>query len=50
MRQEVTRADPPLALFARFPGLGLAVPVGGLTPLDSFIANGRRALPMLLRP
>ncbi|PZG13754.1 cytochrome P450 family protein [Nonomuraea aridisoli] len=38
------------ALFARFPGLALAVPADELTPLDSFIANGHRALPVLLSP
>ncbi|TDD34445.1 cytochrome P450 [Nonomuraea terrae] len=38
------------ALFDRFPDLALAVPADELASLDSFIANGHRALPVLLRP
>ncbi|GAA2888846.1 cytochrome P450 [Streptosporangium fragile] len=38
------------SLFARFPDLALAVPVRELEPLDSFIANGHRAIPVVLRP
>lgn len=38
------------ALFERFPGLALAVPPGALRPLGSFIANGHRTLPVVLRP
>ncbi|WP_055549098.1 cytochrome P450 [Streptomyces sp. NBRC 110028] len=37
------------ALFARFPGLALAVPPAELRPLESFISNGHRHLPVLLR-
>jgi cytochrome P450 len=37
------------ALFDRFPGLRLAVPVRQLMPLPSFISNGHRALPVVLR-
>ncbi|NUT96187.1 MAG: cytochrome P450 [Saccharothrix sp.] len=37
------------ALFARFPGAGLAVPAGELRPLASFISNGHAALPVRLR-
>ncbi|MEV4257939.1 cytochrome P450 [Spirillospora sp. NPDC049652] len=36
------------ALFARFPGLALAVDPAELQPLASFISNGHRALPVLL--
>ncbi|GAB2892089.1 cytochrome P450 [Streptomyces deserti] len=36
------------ALFDRFPGLRLAVPSEELVPVDSFISNGHRALPVLL--
>ncbi|HET6354338.1 cytochrome P450 [Streptomyces sp.] len=36
------------ALFERFPGLALAVPQEELRPVDSFISNGHRALPVRL--
>ncbi|WP_245967073.1 cytochrome P450 family protein [Sphaerisporangium album] len=36
------------ALFDRFPGLALAEPADRLPPLESFISNGHRALPVLL--
>ncbi|RAJ63414.1 cytochrome P450 [Streptomyces sp. Amel2xB2] len=36
------------ALFARHPGLGLAVPEGELTPLPSFVGNSTRTLPVRL--
>ncbi|MBT2367364.1 cytochrome P450 [Streptomyces sp. ISL-10] len=36
------------ALFERFPGLTLAVPAEELRPVDSFISNGHRALPVRL--
>jgi cytochrome P450 len=36
------------ALFDRFPGLALAVPQEELRPVDSFISNGHRALPVRL--
>ncbi|MFC9125937.1 cytochrome P450 [Streptomyces sp. NPDC057099] len=35
------------ALFERFPGLTLAVPVDELRPVDSFISHGHRTLPVL---
>ncbi|MCG5217499.1 cytochrome P450 [Streptosporangium sp. KLBMP 9127] len=38
------------SLFARFPDLAFAVPAQELEPLDSFIANGHRTLPVVLRP
>lgn len=38
------------ALFAAFPDLALAVPESELVPQASFIANGYRELPMILRP
>ncbi|MEU8589434.1 cytochrome P450 [Streptomyces sp. NPDC048664] len=38
------------ALFARFPEMSLAVPPGELRPLESFISNGHRELPVLLGP
>ncbi|GAA3015761.1 cytochrome P450 [Streptosporangium longisporum] len=38
------------SLFDRFPGLTFAVPAEELRPLDSFIANGHRELPVLLHP
>ncbi|GHE25969.1 cytochrome P450 [Streptosporangium violaceochromogenes] len=38
------------ALFERFPDLSLAVPPGALRPLESFIVNGHRTLPVVLRP
>lgn len=34
------------ALFDRFPGLQLAVPENELRPVDSFISNGHRSLPV----
>ncbi|WP_030944254.1 cytochrome P450 family protein [Streptomyces sp. NRRL S-646] len=37
------------ALFDRFPGLQLAVPQQELEPVDSFISNGHRSLPVHLR-
>ncbi|MFF3322507.1 cytochrome P450 [Streptomyces sp. NPDC002889] len=36
------------ALFERFPGITLAVPQEELRPVDSFISNGHRALPVRL--
>jgi 2-hydroxy-5-methyl-1-naphthoate 7-hydroxylase len=36
------------ALFGRFPGLALAVPSEEILPLESFISNGHRELPVLL--
>jgi cytochrome P450 len=36
------------ALFARYPGLTLAVEPGELVPLESFVSNGYRALPAWL--
>ncbi|MFJ1707516.1 cytochrome P450 [Kitasatospora sp. NPDC088346] len=36
------------ALFGRFPDLALAVPPAELRPLESFISNGRKELPVLL--
>ncbi|GGJ44465.1 cytochrome P450 [Streptomyces brasiliensis] len=36
------------ALFGRFPDVRLAVPAGQLRPLESFISNGHRELPLLL--
>ncbi|MFJ3235777.1 cytochrome P450 [Streptomyces sp. NPDC086787] len=36
------------ALFTRFPGLRLAVDVDELRPLESFISNGHREVPLLL--
>ncbi|MFJ8046415.1 cytochrome P450 [Kitasatospora sp. NPDC096147] len=47
-RLEVAVALP--ALFARFPDLALVEPADGLKPLESFISNGHRELPVLLRP
>ncbi|MFC5187562.1 cytochrome P450 family protein [Actinomadura harenae] len=38
------------ALFARFPGLSLAVDPGELRPLASFISHGHQALPVVLGP
>ncbi|MFJ9639400.1 cytochrome P450 [Streptomyces sp. NPDC101178] len=38
------------ALFARFPGLALARPGEEPPPLESFISNGHRELPVLLGP
>ncbi|MGX1508411.1 UNVERIFIED_CONTAM: cytochrome P450 [Streptomyces graminofaciens] len=38
------------ALFARFPGIRLARPVGDLQPLESFIISGYRTLPVHLGP
>lgn len=37
-------------LFTRFPDLSLAVPAQQLRPLESFISNGHRELPVLLGP
>ncbi|MGP3950006.1 cytochrome P450 family protein [Streptomyces sp. 7N604] len=37
------------ALFERFPALTLALPQEELRPVDSFISNGHRALPVRLR-
>lgn len=36
------------ALFERFPKLSLEIPEGGLRPVDSFISNGHRVLPVRL--
>lgn len=36
-------------LFARFPGLSLAVATDELQPLESFVSNGHRTLPVLLK-
>ncbi|WP_240003679.1 cytochrome P450 family protein [Streptomyces cinnamoneus] len=38
------------ALFARFPGMALAVAPDELRQVDSFISNGHRTLPVRLRP
>lgn len=38
------------ALFTRFPDLTLAVPASALRPTESFISNGHRELPVILRP
>lgn len=38
------------SLFDRFPDLALAVPTYELLPIDSFIANGHRTLPVVLQP
>ncbi|WP_030567660.1 cytochrome P450 family protein [Streptomyces aureocirculatus] len=38
------------ALFARFPGIELAVPAEELRPLPSLITNGHQTLPVRLRP
>jgi cytochrome P450 len=45
---EATTALP--ALFARFPGLALAVPPERLRPVESFISSGHRELPVILTP
>ncbi|MFE5741608.1 cytochrome P450 family protein [Streptomyces celluloflavus] len=45
-RMEARTALP--ALFARFPGIRLAVPAGELEPAGGFIAGGLRTLPVLL--
>ncbi|MDT3395974.1 cytochrome P450 [Streptomyces sp. B1866] len=37
------------ALFERFPALALAAPASDLLPLESFISNGHRTLPVRLR-
>lgn len=37
-------------LFARFPDMQLAAPAQSLRPLESFISNGHRELPVLLGP
>ncbi|QCX74218.1 Cytochrome P450 107B1 [Streptomyces sp. YIM 121038] len=47
-RLEVTTAL--RALFDRFPAIELAVPAEELRPLDSFISNGHKELPVRLRP
>ncbi|AZQ38070.1 cytochrome P450 [Streptomyces cyaneochromogenes] len=36
-------------LFARFPDIGLAVATDELQPLESFVSNGHRTLPVLLK-
>ncbi|WP_308315652.1 cytochrome P450 [Streptomyces sp. ISL-100] len=36
------------AIFARFPGLAPAEPPERILPLESFISNGHRSLPVLL--
>jgi cytochrome P450 len=38
------------ALFERFPDLALSVPADELRPAASFISNGHRSLPVVLRP
>ncbi|MER5257326.1 cytochrome P450 [Streptomyces sp. NPDC002855] len=38
------------ALFTRFPDPALAVPASALRPGESFISNGHRELPVVLRP
>ncbi|MFD6281383.1 cytochrome P450 [Streptomyces sp. NPDC060209] len=38
------------ALFAAFPDIALAVPREQLVPQASFIANGHREMPVVLRP
>lgn len=38
------------ALFARFPDVALAVPVGELRPMETFLMNGYGSLPVVLRP
>ncbi|WP_229890560.1 cytochrome P450 family protein [Streptomyces mashuensis] len=38
------------ALFARYPDMELTVPAEGLEPVESFISNGHRSLPVTLRP
>ncbi|MEU3609910.1 cytochrome P450 [Streptomyces sp. NPDC035033] len=47
-RAEAAAALP--ALFAAFPDLRLGVPEEELRPVESFIAHGFRALPVVLRP
>ncbi|WP_405889757.1 cytochrome P450 [Streptomyces sp. NBC_00133] len=47
-RLEASTALP--ALFDRFPDLALATPAAGLQPVESFIADGLRSLPVRLRP
>ncbi|MER5710107.1 cytochrome P450 [Streptomyces sp. NPDC002122] len=47
-RLEATVALP--AVFERFPGIRLAEPPEGILPLESFISNGHRTLPVLLGP
>ncbi|WP_236750980.1 cytochrome P450 family protein [Actinoalloteichus hymeniacidonis] len=47
-RMEVQLALP--ALFDRFPELSLAVPAAELVPVASFISNGHRELPVILKP
>ncbi|MGW2227956.1 cytochrome P450 family protein [Streptomyces formicae] len=53
MGASLARIEAAVALagfFARFPHVDLAVPVAELAPLPSFIVNGYRELPVLLRP
>ena len=38
------------AIFERYPDLTLAVDPGELMPLESFVSNGYRALPVWLTP
>ncbi len=38
------------AIFERYPDLTLAVDPGELMPLESFVSNGYRALPVWLAP
>ncbi|GAB2573354.1 cytochrome P450 [Streptomyces capparidis] len=47
-RMEAAVALP--ALFERFPDLALAAPEEDLLPVDSFISNGHRSLPVRLHP
>ncbi|WP_081748835.1 cytochrome P450 [Nocardiopsis sp. CNT312] len=37
-------------LFEEFPDMELGVPAEGIRPLESFISNGHRSLPVVLRP
>lgn len=47
-RMEAAIALP--ALFGRFPEMSFAVPPDSLEHIDSFISNGHRLLPVMLRP
>jgi cytochrome P450 len=38
------------ALFERFPTMSLALPLAEIRPVGSFVSNGHRTLPVLLRP
>ncbi|MGX4693654.1 cytochrome P450 [Streptomyces sp. JNUCC 63] len=38
------------ALFGRFPDMSLAVALDELRPVESFISNGHRRLPVVMRP